>query len=221
MVLRQAELSTLKSLLLRMAALVEVSIKNSVKSLVERDTALAQTVIDTDHQINDLDVQVDEECIKILALTQPVASDLRFITTAMKITTDLERIGDNAVNICERAMELNDEPLLKPYVDIPMMANLAGRMVKDAIDAFVNHDKKLAMDVIMRDDEMDDFNESIFEELTAIMAREPQSVVRAIKITYISKYLERIGDHATNIAEMVIYMIDGKIIRHTTPQRDV
>ncbi|RMG75023.1 MAG: phosphate transport system regulatory protein PhoU, partial [Nitrospirae bacterium] len=149
-----------------------------------------------------------------LALKQPMGKDLRFITTAMKITTDLERIADNAVNIAERALELNEEPLLKPYIDIPRMREVAQGMVRDSIDAFVNEDKRLAWDVIMRDDEVDDLNEMVLKELMFIMTQDPSTVSRAMKISYVSKYLERIADHATNIAEMVIYMVDGRIVRH-------
>lgn len=220
MVTRSAELVKLRELLLRMAALVESAIRDSVRSLVDRDSELSRKVIKGDHEINALDVEIDEECIKLLALIQPMGSDLRFITTAMKITTDLERIGDNCVNIAERAIELNTEPILKPYVDIPNMAAIARGMVRDAIDAFINRDKKLAMDVIIRDDEVDEMNEAVFEELTAIMTRDPSTVSRATKITYISKYLERIGDHSTNVAEMVIYMIEGRIIRHMAIQEE-
>lgn len=214
MLLRSAELEYLRELLLRMASMVQGAIKDSVNSLVERDSELAQRVIAGDHEINAMDVQVDEECIKLLARYQPMASDLRVITTAMKVTTDLERIGDNAVNIAERALELNREPLLKPYIDVPHMSQIAQGMVRDTIDAFVRYDKKLAMDVIVRDDEVDDLTEAVFEELVAIMRRDPETINRAIQITYVAKYLERIADHATNIAEMVIYMIEGKIVRH-------
>lgn len=218
--IRSRELAKLRDMLIRMGVLVEASIKDSVRSLVNRDSELARRVIAHDHEINCLDVQIDEECIKVLALTQPMASDLRFITTALKITADLERIGDNSVNIAERALELNEEPLLKPYVDIPHMGSIAQGMVRDAIDAFVNGDKKLALDVIMRDDEVDDLNEIVFQELTAIMTRDSETVRRAVKISYVSKYLERIADHATNIAEMVVYLIEGKIIRHTEIHRE-
>jgi phosphate transport system protein len=217
MVVRNAEINLINDLLLRMAALVETAIGESVKSLVNRDTELARKVIEGDREVNTIDVRIDEECIKMLALTQPMARDLRLITTAMKVTTDLERIGDNAVNIAERAVELNIEPTLKPYVDIPHMGQIAGAMVRDAIEAFVTRDKRLALDVIQRDDEIDDLNEAIFEELSAYMMRDPATVLRAMKVTYISKYLERIADHATNIAEMVVYFIEGKIIRHTIP----
>jgi phosphate transport system protein len=208
------ELMHLKEMVLRMGAMVESSIKDSVKSLVERNDELAKSVIERDHQINTLDVQIDEECIRLIALMQPMAGDLRFLTTAMKITTDLERMGDNSVNIAERALELNREPILKPYIDIPHMSQIAQGMTRDALDAFVRRDKKLAMDVIMRDDEVDDLKYGIFEELISYMVRDPNTVSRAMKISFVAQYLERIADHATNIAEMVIYLVAGKIIRH-------
>lgn len=219
MTVRSDELEHLKEMVVKMAALVESAIKKAVEALVERESDLAQEVIKEDHNINAYDVTIDEECIRLLALRQPMGKDLRFITTAMKITTDLERIADNAVNIAERAIELNEESQLKPYVDIPRMSRIVQRMVVDAIDAFINEDKHKAKDVIMRDDEIDELNEGIWEELMAIMRREPNTISRAVKITYISKYIERIGDHATNIAETIIYMVDGKIIRHLAPDK--
>ncbi len=219
MPIRAEELKHLKEMLIRMGGLVETAIRDSVSSLVNRDDDLARKVIEGDQVINTYDVKIDEECIRLLALTQPMAKDLRFITTAMKITTDLERIADNAVNIAERALELNKEPILKPYIDIPKMRNIASGMVRDAIDAFIRGDKKLAFDVIVRDDEVDDLNSMVCEELTFIITQDPRTAWRAMKITYVSKYLERIADHATNIAEMVIYMVDGKIIRHLSPDK--
>lgn len=219
MTVRIAELEHLKETLLKMATLVEASIKKSVASLVDRDSELAKQVIDEDQNINAYDVHIDEECIRLLALKQPMGKDLRFITTAMKITTDLERIADNAVNIAERALELNKEPLLKPYIDIPRMGRKAQRMVGDSIDAFVNEDKRLARDVIIRDYEVDELNESVLEELITIMTSDPSTILRAVKISYIAKYLERIGDHATNIGETVVYMVEGKIIRHLLPDQ--
>ncbi len=217
MPVRDEELKLLNEHLLQMAGLVERSIRDSIRSLTERDSTLARKVIEEDHKINTYDVKIDEECIRLLALKQPMGKDLRFITTAMKITTDLERIADNAVNIAERALELNEEPLLKPYIDIPRMREIAQGMIRDAINAFINEDKKLAMDVIMRDDEVDDLNQMVFEELMFIMTQDPSTVSRAIKISFVSKYLERIADHATNIAEMVVYMVEGRIIRHMVP----
>ncbi len=220
MPVREEELRTLKEMILKMASHVEASIRNSVKSLVERDSKLSQKVIEDDHLINAYDVEIDEECIRLLALKQPMGKDLRFITTAMKITADLERIGDHCVNIAERSIELNKEPRLKPYIDVPRMSEIAQGMVRDAINAFVNEDKKLAMDVIMRDDEVDDLEDAIIDEVMFIMTQNPATVFRATKICYLAKYLERIGDHATNIAEMVIYMIEGRIIRHMADLSD-
>ena len=201
-------------MVLRMGALVEGQVKDSVRALVERNDEMAGNVIEKDHQVNALDVQIDEECIKLIALMQPKAGDLRFITTAMKITTDLERMGDQAVNIAERALELNREPILKPYIDIPRMSQIVQGMTRDALDAFVRRDKKAAMDVIMRDDEVDDLKYAIFEELISYMVKDPSTVSRAMKISFVAQYLERIGDHATNISEMVIYLVEGRIIRH-------
>jgi phosphate transport system protein len=208
------ELQHLKEKLLRMGSLVEDAIKNSILSLVERDNDLARRIIDNDRLVNTLDVEIDEESIRLIALRQPKAGDLRFITMAMKITTDLERMGDLGVNIAERALELNQEPILKPYIDIPKMREIAQGMTRDALDAFVRKDKKLAMDVIMRDDEVDDLKHSVLQELAFFMVQDPTTVTRAMKISFVAQYLERIADHATNIAEMVIYLIEGKIIRH-------
>jgi phosphate transport system protein len=211
------ELQRLKDKILKMGSMVEDAIKNSIQALVERDNTLAINVIDNDRVVNTLDVEIDEEAIRLIALRQPKASDLRFITMAMKITTDLERMGDLAVNIAERALELNDEPILKPYIDIPKMRSIAQRMTQDALDAFVRKDKRLARDVIIRDDEVDDLKHVVLRELALFMVQDPTTVTRAMKISFVAQYLERIADHATNIAEMVIYLVDGKIIRHTIP----
>lgn len=211
------ELMKLKERVIRMGAMVETAIKDAVFSLVERDSELARKVIENEHKINALDVEIDEECIRLLAIRQPRAGDLRFITTAMKITTDLERMGDLAEDIAERALELNEEPILKPYIDIPRMAEIARGMVRDVLDALVKGDTKLAMDVIKRDDEVDLLNVQVFNELLFFMIQDPHTVSRATRISYVSKYIERIADHATNIAEMVVYMVEGKIIRHIAP----
>lgn len=211
------ELQQLKEKLLKMGSLVEDGIKNSIHSLVERDNALAHKVIDNDRLVNTLDVEIDEESIRLIALRQPKASDLRFITMAMKITTDLERMGDFAVNIAERALELNEEPVLKPYIDIPKMREIAQGMIRDALNAFVKKDKELAINVILRDDQVDDLKREVLQELALFMAKDPSTVSRAMKVSFVAQYLERVADHATNIAEMVIYLVDGKIIRHTLP----
>lgn len=215
--IREEEYRNLKEDLVSMASQVQSAIRDSVQSLVERDSELARAVIEGDRRINTYDVKIDEECIRLLALCQPMGKDLRFITTAMKITTDLERIADNAVNVAERALELNEEPILKPYIDVPKMSEVAQGMVRDAIESFVKENKHLALDVIMRDDEMDDLNESVCMEVMGIMVKDPSTIIRGTKVTYVSKYLERMGDHATNIAEMVVYMVEGKIIRHMLP----
>jgi phosphate transport system protein len=210
----EKELSDLKERLLTMGSVVEAQVARSIKSLVDRDNALASKVIEADHEVNRMEVEIDEECIRLLALRQPEAGDLRFITTAMKIVTDIERIGDLAVDVSERALELNEEPNLKPYIDIPRMAKAARNMLKEALDAFVNRNSELAWSVLDQDDFVDELNKQIFRELLTFMIEDPHSISRAIRITYISKYLERIADHATNIAEMVVYLVEGRIIRH-------
>ncbi|NWF99129.1 MAG: phosphate signaling complex protein PhoU [Nitrospirae bacterium] len=209
------ELEELRGNILKLGYMVENAIRDSVSSLVERDTKLAEEVIKRDHLINALDVKIDEECVRLIALRQPMARDLRLITTAMKITTDLERMGDLAVNIAERAIELNQEPQLKPFVNIPKMAKIAQSMVRDALDSFVTGCSRLPYEVIKRDDEVDDLTVKNFEELLAFMIKDPKNIPLAIKRTYVAKYLERIADHATNICEMIIYMCKGKMIRHT------
>jgi phosphate transport system protein len=211
------ELNALKEKVLKLCCMVEVAIRDSVHSLVERNSELAKEVIKRDHLINALDVKIDEECVRLIALRQPMARDLRFITTAMKITTDLERMGDLAVNIAERAIELNQEPQLKPYVNIPKIAEIAQWMVRGALDAFVQGCSTLPYEVIKRDDEVDGLTVKNFHELLSLMIQNPKIIPLAVKRTYVAKYLERIADHATNIAEMVIYMCKGKMIRHIAP----
>lgn len=210
----EEELKRLRENILYMGGLVEDQIQKAVKSLVDRDSALAEVIIDRDHEVNRLDVEIDDLCIKLLALHQPAGRDLRFITTGLKITTDLERIGDMAVNVCERALELNQEPQLKPYIDIPRMARISQRMIRESLDAFVREDTDLALKVCKDDTEVDQLNAQIFRETISFMIENAQTINRAIKIGSISKYLERIADHATNIAEMVIFMVKGKSIRH-------
>jgi phosphate transport system protein len=210
----EEDLKKLREDILYMGGLVENQIQKAVTSLVERDSALAETIIQRDQEVNRLDVEIDDLCIRLLALHQPAARDLRFITTALKITTDLERIGDMAVNISERALELNVEPQLKPYIDIPRMARTSERMIRESLDAFVREDTDLALKVCKDDQEVDDLNSQIFRETISFMIEDPHTINRAMKISSISKYLERIADHATNIAEMVVFMVKGKSIRH-------
>ena len=214
------ELREVKVKILKMGSLVEEAIGRAIRSLVERNNRLAEEVIEGDRVINTYDVEIDEECIRILALRQPVGGDLRFITTAMKITTDLERIGDFAENISKLALELNQEPQLKPYIDIPLMAKIVQGMVVDVLEAFTKPDTAIAYDVIQRDEQMDNLAVQIFNELLFFMIKDPSTVSRAVKISYVAKHLERMADHATNIAEMVIYMVEGKFIRHLHPLKE-
>ena len=209
------ELNDLRGRILAMGGKVEMMISGSVMSLVERDSGLAQRIVTMDHEVNTLEVAVDEKCLELLALRQPAARDLRFITLALKIVTDLERIGDQCANIAKRALELNDEPPLKPYIDIPRMAHWTEIMLKEALDAFVRGDDQLAIKVCKDDSFVDELNMQIQRELLSFMIEDPATISRALKLNYISKYLERIADHATNIAEMVIFMVKGKDIRHT------
>lgn len=211
---KEQELDKLKERILAMGGFVEDSIRKSIKALVERDRELAESVINGDAVVNNFDVEIEEECIRFLALWQPTGSNLRLVTTAIKIITDLERMGDLAVDICERAVELLDEPPLKPYIDIPRMAEAAQKMLKDSLDAFVAQDADLAISVCRADDFVDDLNVQIFNELLMYMLQDQKNISRAVRLTYITKYLERIADHATNIAEMVVYMVQGKVIRH-------
>jgi phosphate transport system protein len=210
-----AELNEIREKLLEMGGKVELMINDAMKSLVERDSDLAARTIKFDHEINRLEVEIDEKCLQVFATRQPAARDLRFLTLALKIVTDLERIGDQCVAVANRAMELNREPPLKPYIDLPRMAHWASVMVKEALDAFVRYDDQLALKVCNDDQFVDDLNEQIQRELLTFMMEEPETITRAIKINYISKCIERIADHATNIAEMVIFMVKGKDIRHT------
>jgi len=210
----EEELRAVRADLLKMGGLVEHQIAEAMQALVNRDDAKARETIARDTEVNRMDVEIDERCVQLLALHQPAASDLRFITTGLKITTDLERIGDNAVNICERVLELNEEPQLKPYLDLPRMAAAAQSMLKDSLDAFLRDDVVLAEEVIERDDEVDQLNYQMYRELLSYMAEDPHTIGRATRLLFISKYLERIADHATNIAEMVVFMVKGRTIRH-------
>jgi phosphate transport system protein len=210
----QQELNQLKSELLRMAGLVERAISNAIEALVKRDMPLAEKTIREDAQINEMEISIDERCLNLLALHQPMAGDLRFITSAMRINIELERIGDLAVNIAERAVSLNQEPQLKPYIDIPHMAEITKKMVKDVLDAFVNRDAALARSVCERDDEVDALNDQVFRELLTYMMADTKTITRAVHLIIVSRCLERIADHATNIAEGVIFMTKALVIKH-------
>ena len=218
----ETQLSKLRSCLLEMGGLVEDQITQAIRSLTERDPVLARATVERDHTVNRLDVEIDELSMKLIALHQPAARDLRLITTALKITTDLERIGDLATHISERAIELAAEPPIKPYVDIPRMADLASSMVHRSLDAFVREDVELALEVCSSDDAIDRMHDQLFRELLSFMADDPQAISRTMRLLFVSKYLERIGDHATNIAEMVIFLVRGTSIRHMdTVPRDL
>jgi phosphate transport system protein len=210
----ETELEKLREQILLMGAKVEDMIAGSIRALLERDSDLARRMIEADHQVNRLEVETDDLCLRILARRQPVASDLRFITIALKLVTDLERIGDLAVNTCERVVELNQEPPLKPYVDLPKMAEAARGMVRDALDAFVAADADRARRVIEADRVVDAYYAQIFRELLTYMMEDSRNIFRATRVQSIAKYIERIGDHATNLAEMVVFMVKGKDIRH-------
>jgi phosphate transport system protein len=208
------ELARLKEELVRLAGLAETAIGQSIQALVSRDAELARQVIASDDQINQLEIDVDDLCLRTMALYQPEARDLRMLAMALKIVNDLERMGDQAVNIAERTLELLKEPLLKPLIDIPRMAQLAQRMVKDSLDAFVQQDVALARRVCQQDDEVDRYDDQMFRELLTHMMQDPRAITRAVNLILVSRHIERIADHATNVAEDVIYMVEGKTIKH-------
>jgi len=207
-------LSTLKEKLLMMSYQAERMISDSIRALADRRSTLPEEVILRDDVVDALEVEIDDLCYEILALEQPVACDLRFIATALKIVKDIERIGDTAVNIAERAIELMREPELKPLVDLPIMANAAQRILNQSLDAFVNSDADLAAKVIQGDRLLDNLYEQILRELLTYMLGDTRTISRAIKLIFIAKHLERVGDHSANIAEMVVFLVSGKDVRH-------
>jgi len=208
------ELEQLNQLLLEMGGLVEVAIHRSVHSLVDRDKAPAEQVMRDEARINELEMRVDSTATRLLALQQPVARDLRFLTAVLKINTDLERMGDLAVNIAERALSLLAAPPVKPMIDIPQMANLVQAMLLKSLDAFVNSDEQLARSVLLSDDQVDQFRDTIYSELVEYMQKEPSVVRAAVDLIFVARNLERIGDHATNIAEDVVFYVKGIDVRH-------
>ncbi len=208
------DLRELREKLLLAGSRVEEMVDHAMKALIGADADLAHKLIQSDKEINQLEKDIDELCFNILALRQPTASDLRFIITSLKIIIDLERMGDLGVNIAERALELIKEPPLKPYIHLPMLAQMAQKMMKEALDAFVTRDAALAQSVLTLDDPVDDLTKKIFDELLDLMKQDPQNVSRAVRLSYVAKYLERLGDHATNVAEMVLFMLRGEDVRH-------
>ncbi|MFN2239235.1 MAG: phosphate signaling complex protein PhoU [Thermoanaerobaculia bacterium] len=208
------DIAELTELLLRFGAMVEDSISHSIRALLERNTELAEQVIRRDDDIDRMELEIDAATLQLIAKMQPAAVDLRFVATIMKVTPDLERIGDLAVDVCERVLELNREPQLKPLIEIPRMARISQEMVRQALDAFVRRDAHLARQVIARDDEVDALTEKSFRELLTYMLEDSKNISRAIRLTFVGKYFERIADSATNIAEMVVYLVEGKVIKH-------
>jgi phosphate transport system protein len=210
----ETELQALKNRLLNMGALVEERVHMAVQALMERNMEAAETIAQGDAAVNELQIELDDRCLKLLALQQPMASDLRLITSAMKINADLERIGDQAVNIAENALKMLTAPPLKPLIDLPRMAELAERMTRDSLDSFVRRDPALAREVLGRDDEVDGLKDTIFRVLLTYMMADPGTIERALSLILISRNLERIADHATNIAEDVIFLVEARDVRH-------
>ncbi len=208
------EIEAAQKQLLEMAGMVESAIHWSVRSLVDGDSAKAQQVLDNEARINAMEIQVDDLAIRLLALHQPMARDLRFLTAAIKINSNLERMGDLAVNIAERSLALIGRPAVKPLIDIPYMARLVESMVHRSLDAFVKRDGELARVVLLSDDEVDDLKKSIYDELIQFMEKDASTVRRAVDLMFVAHNLERIADHATNIAEDVLYLVQGIDVRH-------
>ena len=209
-----AELLELKKKILTMGGLVEAMIADSLTALTTRDSQLAEDVQRRDHEVDLMEMESDDLSVRIIALRQPAAGDLRLIVAALKVTTDLERMGDLSVNIAERVVELNTEPQLKPYIDLPVMVEKVRTMIRDALDSFVTGDVEQARRVLAADNEVDALNVQVFRELLTYMLEDAKTISRATRLIFISKYLERLADHATNVAEEVIFAIEGRDVRH-------
>jgi phosphate transport system protein len=209
------DLDRVRQALLRMGGMVEGMVAKATRSLLERDARLSDEVIEADNDVDHMEIEIDEICHLILGTKQPAAVDLRFLVAVMKINSDLERIGDSAVNIAQSVLQLNDQPPLKPYIDLPHLSELCQAMVHKSLDAFVRKDARLATEVCGSDDAVDGLYKQIFRELLTYMIEDPKTVSRALHLLLISRNLERIADHATNIAEDVIYYVEGRDIRHS------
>lgn len=209
------DIEEIKDLLLRMGAMVEDAMQQSIRALLEHDLAIAEQVIANDDRIDEMEVQIDQRVIELIAKMQPAATDLRFVATVMKITPELERIADLAQDVCERVIELTREPMMKPLVHLPRLAEDAQRMVRQSLDAFVRGDAVLAREVIKEDDVVDQLTVESFRTLLTYMLENPRNISPAIRLTFIGKYFERMADGATNICEMVVYLVEGRIIKHT------
>jgi phosphate transport system protein len=214
------ELDQLQARLLEMAGMVESAIHKSVEALVSRDEAAAKEVLWKEALINQKDIEIDECATRLLALYQPMARDMRFLTAVIKMNGDLERMGDLAVNITERALSLMKEPPVKPLIDIPKMASLAETMVRKSLDALVKRDEELARSVLLADDEVDNLRDAVYKELTTFMQAESTTIPRAVDLMFIAHNLERVADHATNIAEDVLFLVKGIDVRHHAEERD-
>jgi len=208
------EIEALKAQLLQMGGRAESIIGKAIEALRRRDPALARQVIDDDRAIDRLEIDIEGQCVALLALQQPLATDLRFITAALKISNDLERVGDHGVNIAGSAIRLAAEPELKPLVDIPRMATLAAGMLREALDAFVRRDAERARKLVRRDDEVDNLNRQLFRELVSFMIEDPRSITRAMELVLVARNLERVADLATNVAEEVVFIAEARIIKH-------
>jgi phosphate transport system protein len=215
----EEEMQALKNRLLNMGALVEERVHDATHALIDRRLETAERIIGSDQDVNDLQIEIDDRCLRLLALQQPMASDLRLITAAMKINADLERIGDQAVNIAEQAVRVLAHPPLKPIIDLPRMAEIAERMTRESLDAFVRKDAKLARNILARDDEVDQLKDQVFRVLLTYMMADPGTIERALGLILVSRHLERIADHATNIAEDVIFVVEAKDVRHHHEER--
>jgi phosphate transport system protein len=210
----QEELEALQERLLAMGGLAEERVRESVSGLADRNASLVEHVLVSDQPINDLHIEIDARCFKMLALHQPMAADLRAIVAAVKINTDLERVGDLAVNIAEAAKRYLEHPPVKPLIDIPRMGDIAQRMLRDSLDAFVRRDVALAEAVLVEDDTLDGLKTQIFRELLTFMLSDPSTIEPSLDLILVSRHLERIGDHATNVAEDVIFMVSARDVRH-------
>lgn len=208
----QEQLDQLRDNILRMGNLVERAIELSITSLKKRDVNLAEKVVMDDEKIDELEETIEKQCLVLLALQQPMARDLRFISTALKIDTDLERMGDYACNIAKIVLTLGNEPFIKPLVDLPRMAELAQEMVRDNLKAYVNRDKELAIKAAEKDHDIDHLYNQIFRELLVLMTDNPRNIRQATYLLLVARHLERIGDHATNFSEWIIYMITGELV---------
>jgi len=215
----EEQLEALRRRLLEMSALVEAGIYRSVRSLVEKDEGQVSQVLQNEARVNQMEIEIDEMATRLLALQQPMATDLRLITAAIKINNDLERMGDLAVNIAERSLDLIQETLVKPLIDIPHMASVAESMVRKSLDAFVKKDADLARSVLVSDDAVDQLRDDVYRELVTYMEKDPSTIRQCVDLIFVARNLERIADHATNIAEDVVFLVEGVDVRHHAEAR--